>query len=66
VGGEHRVGALGGVDGRPGGVQVGGEGGGPVYRLSEPPATFDPPFEAYSVLLVTCKPPKKKLFGIFG
>jgi len=48
------------------GHTIGGEGGGPVYRLSEPPATFDPPFEAYSVLLVTCKPPKKKLFGIFG
>lgn len=48
------------------GHTIGGEGGGPIFRLSEPPATFNPPFETHNVLLITREEKKKKLFGIFG
>lgn len=38
-----------------------------VYRLAEPPDTFNPPFETFDLLLLSPESnPKKKLFGIFG
>jgi len=38
-----------------------------VYRLVEPPSTFNPPFETFDPLLLSPESkPKKKLFGIFG
>lgn len=38
-----------------------------VYRLVEPPSTFNPPFEVFDILLLSPESkPKKKLFGIFG
>ncbi len=38
-----------------------------VYRLVEPPDTFNPPFETFDLLLLSPESiPKKKLFGIFG
>jgi hypothetical protein len=38
-----------------------------VYRLVEPPDTFNPPFETFDLLLLNPESkPKKKLFGIFG